>query len=83
MSYISKNKYYTTRKNYYEKHKDNILEHNKQYYLKNIELITKKQLDYNRRYNIKKKIDRQQQSIKQYYIENPIVKYRNVIKIYI
>ena len=63
MSYISKNKYYTTRKNYYEKHKDNILEHNKQYYLKNIELITKKQLDYNRRYNIKKKIDRQLESI--------------------
>ena len=40
MSYISKNKYYATRKIYYEKNKDNILEHNKQYYLKNIELIT-------------------------------------------
>ena len=83
MSYISKNKYYTTRKIYYEKNKENILEHNKQYYLKNIELITKKQLDYNRRYNIQKKIDRQQESIKQYYIENPIIKYRSEIKIYI
>ena len=59
MSFKSKNKYYDTRKKYYDNHKDEILKYNKQYYLDNITIITQKQLEYNKKYLLKKKIDKQ------------------------
>ena len=83
MSFSSKNKYYDTGKKYYDNHKDEILKYNKQYYLDNITIITQKQLEYNKKYLLKKKIDKQQDSINQYYINNPPEKYKSEIKIYI
>ena len=53
MSFKSKNKYYETKKIYYENHKDEILEHTKKYYLDNIEIITQKQIVYNKTYLFK------------------------------
>jgi hypothetical protein len=83
MSFKSKNKYYDTRKKYYDNHKDEILKYTKQYYLDNITIITHKQIEYNKKYLLKKKIDKQQDSINQYYINNPPEKYKSEIKIYI